>query len=249
MFMKIQGFCAEKIVRNRCGYATITAFSQYRDWLYVATPSYFSYCDEESPTLSGFSIRRDQEYIIPALKAALAINPEIQIIATPWSAPAWMKTNHDLKGVTEAAKAGGATCRLRPESFALYADYFVKFIEAYRDAGIAIYGVTPQNEPQNDGSDYPCMRMDEADQIRFIALLGPPLKERKLATRIFVHDHNWTLHPNDRKVVGGDAKMDPAMSAQKILADRAHPTTSPGAPGRLYREASSREFVAQIWFR
>ncbi len=186
---------------------------------YVATKSYFTYCDEESLDLAGFSIARDREFIIPALKDALALNSELQLIASPWSAPAWMKTNRDLKGVSEAAKAAGATCRLRPEYFAAYADYFIRFIEAYQAEGIAIYGVTLQNEPQLDAADYPCMRLDEDDQIKLVRLLGPKLAAKHLATRIYVHDHNWVLHPNDRKVVGGDTKLAPIDSVAKIMSD------------------------------
>ncbi len=130
-----------------------------------------------------------------------------------------MKTNRALIGISAAAKAKGATCRLRPECTALYADYFVKFIQAYQAAGIAIYGVTLQNEPQFDAAAYPCMRMDEDDQIRLVRALGPKLAANHLATRIFVHDHNWVLHPNDRQVVGGDAKLQPVDSVAKIMGD------------------------------
>jgi len=63
------------------------------------------------------------------------------------------------------------------------------------------------------------MRMDEADQIAFIRQLGPKLAAHHLATRIFVHDHNWILHPNDRAVVGGDAKLAPLDSVTAILGD------------------------------
>ncbi len=186
---------------------------------YTAARSYYTYCDEESPTLSSFRIDRDRAFIIPALKDALALNPEIRLIASPWSAPAWMKTNHDLKGVSAADRAKGITCKLRPECFATYADYFVKFIEAYRASGLEIYAVTLQNEPQHDGAGYPCMRMDEFDQIKLVRLLGPKLAAKGLKTRILIHDHNWALDPNDRKVVCVDAKMDPIRSVSTILAD------------------------------
>ncbi len=186
---------------------------------YVSTKTYYTYCDQESPDLAGFSIAQDQASVIPALRDALLLNPELKLIATPWSPPAWMKTNRALIGVTAAAKAKGETCRLRPECTALYADYFVKFIQAYQAAGIAIYGVTLQNEPQFDAAAYPCMRMDEDDQIRLVRALGPKLAANHLATRIFVHDHNWVLHANDRQVIGGDAKLQPVDSVAKIMAD------------------------------
>jgi O-glycosyl hydrolase len=186
---------------------------------YTASAGYYTYCDVRSPNLSRFSIAHDRPYIIPVLKDALRLNPEIRILGTPWSAPAWMKTNGRLVGISEADKTAGATCKLRPECFEAYADYFVKFIEQYQGEGIEIWGVTLQNEPQFDAAAYPCMRMNEDDQIRLVSLLGPKLAAKELKTKIFVHDHNWGLHPGDRKVIGGDVKMDPVESVAKIFSD------------------------------
>ena len=186
---------------------------------YTATAAYYTYCDEPSPDLSRFSITHDREYIIPALQDALRLNPELHILGSPWSGPAWMKTNGKLTGTSPEQKAAGVACRLKPECFDSYADYFVKFIETYRAAGIEIWGVTLQNEPQFDFGAYPCMRLDEADQIRLVSLLGPKLQAKGLKTKLFVHDHNWGLHPGDRQVIGGDAKMDPVKSVTKILSD------------------------------
>ncbi|HPS01130.1 MAG TPA: glycoside hydrolase family 30 protein [Candidatus Sumerlaeota bacterium] len=186
---------------------------------FTAAPAYYTYCDEPSPDLSKFSIDHDRKQIIPALKDALKLNPKIRIMGSPWSAPAWMKTHGKLVGITEAEKAAGAVNKLKPECFEVYADYFVKFIEQYQAAGVEIWAVTLQNEPQTDLLRYPCMRLDEADQIRLVRLLGPKLAARGLKTKIFVHDHNWELHPGDRKVLGGDAKMDPVASVTQIFQD------------------------------
>ena len=186
---------------------------------YTANATYYTYCDEPSPDLSRFSIVHDRQCIIPTLQDALRLNPNIRILGSPWSAPAWMKTNGKLVGISEAEKAAGATCKLKSDCFEVYAGYFVKFIEQYRAEGLEIWGVTLQNEPQFDGAAYPCMRMNEDDQIRLVSLLGPKLAAKGLKTRIFIHDHNWGLHPGDRKVVGGDAKMPPLLSVTKILSD------------------------------
>ena len=186
---------------------------------YTATSNLYTYCDQPSPDLRDFSIAHDREYIIPALLDARRVNPDIRILASPWSAPAWMKANASLEGISTAQKAAGAANRLKPECVGLFADYFVKFVEAYQSAGIPIWGVTLQNEPQFDAAHYPCMRMDENDQIALVRALGPKLAARKLSTQIFVHDHNWILHPDDRKVIGGDAKVDPLASVTKIYSD------------------------------
>ncbi len=84
--------------------------------------------------LSTFSIEHDKQYIIPMLKEAIRINPEIELMGSPWSPPAWMKTNNSLIGITKQEKAAGKTCRLKPECFDLYAEYFVKYVQAYQRA-------------------------------------------------------------------------------------------------------------------
>lgn len=188
---------------------------------YTASAAYYTYCDRQSPDLSTFSIAHDRPYIIPVLKDALRLNPDIRILGSPWSAPAWMKTSGKLTGISAADKAAGATCRLKPECFELYAGYFVKFIEQYQAEGIGIWGVTLQNEPQFDAAAYPCMRMNEDDQIRLVTLLGPKLAAKGLKTKIFIHDHNWGVHPDDRKVIRGDVKLDPVESVTRILSDPA----------------------------
>lgn len=198
---------------------------------YTATPELHTYCDEPSPGLEKFSIAHDHEYVIPALREALKLNPEIRIIATPWSPPAWMKTNGRLEGLSSEDRKARRTCRLKPEHVRTYAAYFVKFIEAYRDAGIDIWGVTPQNEPQFDSADYPCLRMDEKDQLAFILQLGPMLESHKLKTRIFVHDHNWTLSDNERKASATDVRLDPLESVTLMLSD---PSSSPYITGSAW---------------
>ncbi len=198
---------------------------------YTATDRLYTYCDDPSPDLARFSIAHDREYVIPMLKEALRLNPELEIMGTPWSPPAWMKTNGRLTGVSVEEKRQGATNRLKPDCFEVYADYFVKFLKAYEAEGVPIHAVTPQNEPQFDAASYPCLRMDEEEQIRFIARLGPKLKAAGLRTGIFVHDHNWVLHPNDRQVLGGDRKTEPVELVNKILSD---PRASPWVAGSAW---------------
>ena len=198
---------------------------------YTATKNYYSYCDQKSTDLALFSIEHDKKYIIPALKEALRYNPSIKIMGSPWSPPAWMKTNESLIGITKDQKAAGKTCRLKPQYFQTYAEYFVKIIEAYQLEGIDIYALTLQNEPQFDGAKYPCMRMNAADQIKLISYLGPMLKQKDLKTKIFIHDHNWQLHPDDRPVIGGDAKADPIELCRSILND---PNAGPYVAGTAW---------------
>ena len=147
----------------------------------------YSYDDmphgETDPELKHFTIDRDRQYIIPVLREALAVNPELKIIASPWSAPGWMKTSGSMIGGT-----------LLPSSFAPLARYFVRFVQAYEAAGVPIFAVTPQNEPRNIPSDYPGMGMTAEEQATFVGkYLGPAFQEAHLKTKILVFDHNWDL--------------------------------------------------------
>ncbi|EFM10095.1 glycoside hydrolase family 30 [Paenibacillus curdlanolyticus YK9] len=131
--------------------------------------------------LDHFSIAHDSAYMIPVLQQALAINPELKVMATPWTAPAWMKTNGALnKG------------QLKPEYYDVYAQYFVKFIQAYANEGIPIDAITLQNEPHFEPAGYPGMRMEPSDQANFVKnSLGPAFQAAGIQTKIIVWDHNW----------------------------------------------------------
>lgn len=140
----------------------------------------FSYSEAEDFTLSNFSIARDETDVLPMLKEMLAINPDMQIIASPWSPPAWMKTNGSM--------VGG---KLRPDCYSVYADYLIKFIEAYQERGIKIHGLTVQNEPEFGTAAYSCMDMTAEEQKIFIRdHLGPKMTAKKMDTKIILFDHN-----------------------------------------------------------
>ena len=143
----------------------------------------FSYNDlpegETDENLNNFSIAKDQEYLIPVLTEILAINPNIKIMGSPWSAPTWMKTNN--------SSIGGS---LLPEYYTTYANYFVKYIEAYEAEGITIDAITVQNEPLHDGNN-PSMYMEALDQADFVKNhLGPAFQAANINTKIIVWDHN-----------------------------------------------------------
>lgn len=136
-----------------------------------------------------FSIAHDQPQILPLLRQALRLNPAIKVIATPWSPPAWMKTNQSL--------VGGRLID-DPRVYGAYARYFVDYVLAYRHAGVPIYAVTVQNEPQNrNPSGYPGMDLPVAQEAKLINALGPALQAAGLDTKILGYDHNWSEHPGD----------------------------------------------------
>jgi len=143
----------------------------------------FSYDDlpagETDPTLAKFSLGPDHADVIPVLKEILAINPKIKILGSPWSAPAWMKTNDDVKGG-----------ELKPEYYAAYASYFVKYIEGMKAEGIPIDAITVQNEPLNP-KNTPSMVMEAPEQGQFIKNdLGPAFQKAGIKTKIILYDHN-----------------------------------------------------------
>lgn len=143
----------------------------------------FSYDDlhagQTDPSLAKFSIVPDRAELIPVLKEILAINPKIEILGSPWSAPPWMKTNGDAKGG-----------KLKQEFYAAYANYFVKYLRAMQAEGIVLSTITLQNEPLND-KNTPSMLMSADEEALFIRdYVGPAFKSAHIRTKIVLYDHN-----------------------------------------------------------
>ena len=114
--------------------------------------------------LKHFSIAHDRAEILPLLRQALRLNPNLKIMATPWSPPAWMKTNDSLVG---------GRFKDDPRVYAAYAQYFVRFVQEYRRAGVPIDAVTLQNEPQNrNPSEYPGMDLRDDEEARLVVAVG-----------------------------------------------------------------------------
>ncbi|MBC7485254.1 MAG: RICIN domain-containing protein [Cytophagaceae bacterium] len=141
----------------------------------------------------------DLTYIVPLVKRILQINPNIKILATPWSAPRWMKTNN--------AWIGGS---LNTAYYASYATYFVKYINAMKAQGINIWAVTPQNEPENPYNE-PSMAMNGAEQTTFINNnLGPAFQSAGFSTKIIAFDHNCDNTAYPTQVLNGSGYVDGA---------------------------------------
>ena len=143
----------------------------------------YSYDDlppgETDVNLARFSLGPDRADVIPVLKQILAIHPAIKILASPWSAPAWMKTNDRVKDG-----------HLKPDDYGPYAAYFVKYIQQMKAEGISIAAVTVQNEPLNP-KNTPSMVMFAAEEDTFIAkYLAPAFRDAGVTTRILLYDHN-----------------------------------------------------------
>ncbi|MDQ1452812.1 MAG: glucosylceramidase [Acidobacteriaceae bacterium] len=138
---------------------------------------------QTDPDMAHFSLAPDETDVIPVLKEILAINPKIKILASPWSAPLWMKTT---------GKAQGGV--LLPEYFPAYAKYWVKYIQGMKAEGISIDALTIQNEPLNE-KNTPSMVMLAPEQADFIEHdLGPAFQKAGIQTKILLYDHNLD-HP------------------------------------------------------
>ena len=133
------------------------------------------------PTLRHFGIEANRADVIPVAKQALAVNPQLWLMASPWSAPGWMKDNGSLiKG------------RLAPAHYDAYARYLLRYVEAMAAEGIPIRALTVQNEPDFEPADYPGMRLNAPQRARFIGdHLGPLLARQAPEVQLLDWDHNW----------------------------------------------------------
>jgi glucosylceramidase len=151
---------------------------------------------QTDPKLEKFSLAADESTVIPVLKEILAIDPEIKILGSPWSAPAWMKTN-------DALRDGN----LKHEFYGAYANYLVKYIESMKAEGITIHAITVENEPLNP-KNTPSMVVFAPEEDELIAkFLGPAFEKAGIKTEIQIYDHNPDVTSYPLSILG-----DPAAS-------------------------------------
>ncbi|MFG6468124.1 glycoside hydrolase family 30 protein [Roseateles sp. BYS87W] len=136
---------------------------------------------QTDPELKNFSLAKEREDVIPAVKQALALNPQLQVMASPWSAPGWMKTTDSL-----------VQGQLKPEHYGSFAKYMVRYVQEMKAEGVPIFALTLQNEPHFEPGDYPGMRMTPRTRAEVVGRhLGPLLQAQGLKTQILEWDHNW----------------------------------------------------------
>ncbi len=139
---------------------------------------------EPDPELKRFSIEHDRGYILPSLRAARAMNPDLFLFSSPWSPPGWMKPN--------ASMLGGC---MQNKYFGPYADYFVRFLQGYSAEGVKINAVTVQNEVDtNQEGRMPAAQWGQEYEMNFVkGYLAPALRRASLDTKIWILDHNYNL--------------------------------------------------------
>jgi glucosylceramidase len=150
--------------------------------------SYDDNSDTADPTLANFSIAHDLVDVLPLTLKARQLNPQLKIMANPWSPPGWMKTNGTMIGQLN----NGTTGVLMPTMYAPFANYFVKYLQAYSAAGVNIDYISLQNEPLYIPPSYPGMSMSAATQTTVLRdFILPALTTANLSTRVLIYDHNW----------------------------------------------------------
>jgi glucosylceramidase len=156
--------------------------------------SFYSLDDGSAdPSLSHFNITHDQSYLIPLLQQAKSLNPQLTLMATPWSAPGWMKTSGSM--------VGGS---LSSGDESVFAQYLTKFVQAYGSQGIPISYLTVANEPQFSPASYPGMLMSASQEITIINDLVPDLNSAGVgSTKILGWDHNWDNTSYPEQVLAG----------------------------------------------
>jgi glucosylceramidase len=151
-------------------------------------------------TLADFSIAHDQAYILPLIQQAKALNPAMKLMANPWSPPGWMK---DPASMNPVSMLGGTLLMTAPNETA-FANYFVKYIQAYEKAGVPIDYITLQNEPLNITTSYPSMGMSDTVQLALLqGYVLPALASNNISTKVFVYDHNWDTPSYPQTVLSG----------------------------------------------
>lgn len=144
----------------------------------------YSLCNTQGPDgslLENFALHSDEtQYVIPILKRILAYNPDLKVIATPWTPPIWMKSNN--------AWIGG---NLNSAYYATYGEYFAKFVQTMAANGITIYAVTPQNEPMNKGNSASCYMPWETEADLISTGIAPAFHKAGITTKIYLWDHNY----------------------------------------------------------
>ncbi|NLR89810.1 glycoside hydrolase family 30 protein [Flammeovirga agarivorans] len=142
----------------------------------------YSYSNKDGDyKMKEFSIERDQKYVLPYLKAAFKINPNLTLFASPWSPPAWMKINNSITGLTEQENALKADKKI----YEAYARYFAKYLQEYQNEGIFIDRMCVQNE--NDANTkYPSCVMSPSQMLELTTdHILPLFKKEKISTKVY----------------------------------------------------------------
>ena len=200
----------------------------------------YTWCDKEG--MANFAVHdSEKQFLFPILDEIYKINPNVQIIGSPWSCPRWMKMDVQGKGNAFNSWTSG---RLNPKYYADYAEYFVKWVQEMQKRGYKVKYVTLQNEPLNHGNSM-SLYMPWEDQRDFLKVVGPAFEKAGLKTEILLFDHNYNY----------DNQADQRNYPLKIYADPEAAKYAAGSAWHNYRgNVSELDKIHQeapekgIWF-
>jgi len=169
-------------------------------------------------TQGRFSISRDTSYIIPSLIKAKNANPDLLIHGVPWSPPAWMKNPESLNG---------GSMKSQQTYYDAYGEYFADYVEAYDNAGLSIWAVSAQNEPQHAVGEYPTMIMTSTEHAQLIKAMKFSLNSRGYSNvKVVAYEHNWNTPSYPLEVLSDpDAKA--ALMPWHFIATAVNPPIKP----------------------
>jgi len=170
---------------------------------------HYSYDDlptgQRDPNFKHFSTKHDDAYVFPIMREALKLNPAITVMATPWSAPAWMKTSDSMTGGS-----------LREDDMSVFAEYLIRSLESFKKNGIPVKYLSVGNEPLHETRDFPGSLMLADQQKRLIGkYLGPDLRQAGLSTQVLAYDHNWD-HPEYPLEILSDPAASPFVAGSAL---------------------------------
>lgn len=155
----------------------------------------YSYVNSNDKELKTFSVQHDEQYRIPLIKKAIATAGKLTVYASPWSPPAWMKDNNDMLH-------GG---KLLPQYRQVWADFYIKFIKAYEQHGIPVWGLTVQNEPMATQKWESCIYTANEERDFIKNYLGPTLQKNGMGSKkLIAWDHNRDLVYHRAKTILND---------------------------------------------
>lgn len=146
--------------------------------------SYDDNSNQADPSLSGFNLGDRGNAMVSMLAKMKSLQKDLTILGSPWSPPGWMKLNRELTGTTNQNN-------LDHQYVNAYSQYFVKYLQAYEQAGVHIDAITIQNEPLNSKAQMPTMYIDKDESAALIRdNVGPAIRNAGLTTKVWAWDHN-----------------------------------------------------------
>lgn len=179
----------------------------------------YSYAEQESTTLADFSIGPDEDDLLPLILDAKAASPDgFKIIASPWTAPPWMKTTGDWYEAPAASNGyHGTGGQLKPEHRATFALYLSKYVSAYAAKGVPIWAITPENEPLGNSGQWESLEFSAAGMNVFVRdFLGPRFASDHPETKILGFDQNREHAQEWADALLGDAVTAPFVSGTAV---------------------------------